>query len=103
MCAIPRNEDATAEREASEPQSFWRRLAAAIDSFAAYPVRHALSERNLSHVEAEIERCRQLISGRRSRPRGTPAVRFPILSPQVLLPSRVLLPSQVLAPIKVRS
>jgi len=57
---------------------FWRRLSTAIDSLAAYPVQHALSERDKRLVDDEIARCRELMFARpRSRRaamrRGVPA------------------------------
>jgi hypothetical protein len=50
-------------RESAAPQrrGFWHRFAQAIDSFAAYPVKHALSEQELRRVDDGIVRCRQLM------------------------------------------
>ena len=71
-----------------EPSGFWRRFADAIDSLAAYPVKHALSDRELEHVDAEIERCRQLMSGRRPR-RSAAVVPFRSQPHRVLVPVKV--------------
>jgi hypothetical protein len=60
MRVIPFNKEARACSDAAKP-GFWQRLAAAIDSFATYPVRHALSEREKRQVDDEIARCRQLM------------------------------------------
>jgi hypothetical protein len=54
--------------ERSQPCGFWHRLSTAIDSLAAYPVQHALSEREKRLVDDEIARCRELMFARpRSR------------------------------------
>jgi hypothetical protein len=61
MSVIPFKRKAEPENTAPQRRGFWRRLATAIDSFAAYPVKHALSERELRRVDNEIVRCRQLM------------------------------------------
>jgi hypothetical protein len=52
--------DSTSD-EGSERRGFWHRLSTAIDSLAAYPVQHALSEREKRLVDDEIARCRELM------------------------------------------
>ena len=71
-----------------EPSGFWHRLAAAIDSLAAYPVKHALSDREVTQVDAEIERCRQLMSGRQPR-RNAAVIPLRVTSHHVLVPIKV--------------
>jgi hypothetical protein len=70
------------------PSGFWHRLAAAIDSLGAYPVKHALSDRDMLQVDAEIERCRQLMSGRQPR-RSAAVVPFRAPAHRVLVPVKV--------------
>jgi hypothetical protein len=53
---IPKPANSTAKR-----QSFWRRLARRLDALVAYPIRHAISERELRRVDDDIKRCRQLM------------------------------------------
>ncbi len=77
-------------------RDFWHRLLAAVDSLAAYPVRHALSEREIRQVDDEIERCRQLMPAQRPQQHGGAVVLFP--AP----PRRIFAPVKVLAPVKVR-
>ena len=74
--------------EIPESSGFWRRLAAAIDSLGAYPVKHALSDRNADQVDAEIERCRQLMSGREPR-RNAAVIPLRLTSHHVLVPIKV--------------
>jgi hypothetical protein len=64
MRVIPINKDARTYSDAPKPGGFWHRLAAAIDSLAAYPVKHALSEQQLCHVDDKIARLRQLMPAR---------------------------------------
>jgi hypothetical protein len=61
MSVIPFEPKAKPENTAPRRHGFWRRLATAIDSLAAYPVKHALSEQELRRVDGEIGRCRQLM------------------------------------------
>jgi hypothetical protein len=70
MPAIPVDPEASTDSDAPRRNSFWYRFAAVIDSLAEYPVRHALSEHELSHVDVEIERCRRLMHARPQRFRG---------------------------------
>jgi hypothetical protein len=72
MRVIPYNKQPPCNKEPAAGDSpklggFWHRLAAAIDSLAAYPVKHALSERQLRQVDHEMTRCRQLILTRPRR------------------------------------
>ncbi len=40
---------------------FWHSLAERLDALAAYPTKHAVSERELRKVDDDIKRCRQLM------------------------------------------
>jgi hypothetical protein len=80
--------ECAADSDTPEPSGFWHRLAATIDSIAAYPVKHALSERQLDDVDAEIRRCRQLMSGQQSR-RNAAVVPFRVPAHHVLVPVKV--------------
>jgi hypothetical protein len=60
MSVIPFEPKATRENIARR-HGFWQRLATAVDSLAAYQVKHALSEPELRRVDNEIVRCRQLM------------------------------------------
>ncbi len=61
MSVIPFEPKAKPENTAPPRHGFWHRLATAIDSLAAYQVKHALSEHELRRVDGEIVRCRQLM------------------------------------------
>jgi hypothetical protein len=61
MSVIPFEQKAKPEGTAPQRHGFWRRLATAMDSLAAYQVKHALSEQELRRVDGEIVRCRQLM------------------------------------------
>jgi hypothetical protein len=61
MSVIPFERKAKPENTAPQRHGFWRRLETAIDSLAAYQVKHALSEQELRRVDGEIVRCRQLM------------------------------------------
>jgi hypothetical protein len=61
MRVIPFNKEARAYDDAPRPSGLRQRLAVVIDSFAAWPVKHALSEQQSRHVDDVIDRCRQLI------------------------------------------
>lgn len=61
MSVVPFERKAEPENAAPQRHGFWRHLATAIDSLAAYPVKHALSEQELSRVDNEIVCCRQLM------------------------------------------
>jgi len=88
MRVIPFNRSAAVEAEEQEPPGSWRRIAAAIDHLAGYPVKHALTERQLLYVDNEIERCRQLMSGRQPR-RNAAAVPFRVSAHHALVPVKV--------------
>ena len=61
MSVIPFERKAEPENTAPQRHGFWRRLATAVDSLAAYQIRQALSEQELRRVDGEIVRCRQLM------------------------------------------
>ena len=67
MSVIPFEPKAKPENTALRRHGFWRRLATAIDSLAAYPAKHALSEQQLHRVDNEIVRCRQLMFSKPQR------------------------------------
>jgi len=64
MSVIPVDLSAKRPKRAPKRHGFWRGLAQKLDSLAAYPTKHALSDSELRHVADDIERCRQLIPGR---------------------------------------
>jgi hypothetical protein len=61
MSAIAFDRNSAPEGHALELHNFWRRLARALDSLAAYPTKHAVSECELQRVADDIERCRRLM------------------------------------------
>jgi hypothetical protein len=65
MAVIPLKREASSANDRSDRASkrcgFWHRLSTAIDSLAAYPVQHALSEKEKRHVDDEIARCRKMM------------------------------------------
>jgi hypothetical protein len=61
MSVIPFERKAGPESAAPQQRGFWHRLANAIDSLAAYQVKHAVSEHELRRVDDGIVRCRQLM------------------------------------------
>jgi hypothetical protein len=62
MSALSLEPDAGIDSGVATLRSFWHRVAAGIDALGAYPVKHALSDRQLRRVDDDIERCRQLMS-----------------------------------------
>jgi len=88
MRAIPHGK---AEQEADVPKrhNFLHRLAAAVDVLAAFPVGHALSERDRRQVDEEIERCRELMRRQRPRRHDATIVSFPAAARQVFAPVKV--------------
>ena len=55
-------------------RGFWRTLAERLDALAAYPAKHAVSERELRRVDEDIKRCRQLMFRRQQRKRDVKLV-----------------------------
>ena len=53
---IPKSANSAAER-----RGFWRELAQRLDALVAYPIRHAVSERELRRVDDDIKRGRRLM------------------------------------------
>lgn len=41
---------------------FWHKLAAQLDALVAYPIKNAVSERELRRVDEDIRCCRELVS-----------------------------------------
>jgi hypothetical protein len=54
---------------AAKPRRFWHGLAERLDALAAYPTKHAVSEQELRKVDADIKRCRHLMSKKPQRQR----------------------------------
>lgn len=82
------NHECVGDSDNPEPSGFWHRLAAGIDLLGAYPVRHALSDRDVDQVDAEIERCRLLMSGQQPR-RNAAVIPLRVTSHHVLVPIKV--------------
>jgi hypothetical protein len=61
MSVIPIDLGAKLNRSAKR-WSFWDRLAERLDALVAYPIRNAVSERELRRVDEDIKRCRELMS-----------------------------------------
>jgi len=72
--------DRSPEPDSSKPKrhGFWRGLARALDSLAAYPTKHAVSEGELRRVAEDIERCRRLMFKRPQRRCQAMAGREPV-------------------------
>jgi hypothetical protein len=61
MSVIPFDRKTKPANDNLMQRGFWRRLGRAIDTLAAYPVKHALSEQELRRVDGDIVRCRKLM------------------------------------------
>ena len=62
MSVIPIDLGAKPFKRSAKRWSFWDRLAEQLDSLVAYPIRNAVSERELRRVDEDIKRCRELMS-----------------------------------------
>jgi hypothetical protein len=58
----------------------WRVLAEKLNALVAYPVKHAVSERELRRVDEDIRRCEQLVFQKHRRRRDVELVR--VLAPR---------------------
>jgi hypothetical protein len=78
MSVIPFERKSKPKNAAPRRPGFWHRVGQAIDSLAAYPVKHVPSERRLRRADAEIVRCQKLMFPRAQQAAAAAPVRFPI-------------------------